>query len=116
MTAVSAEDLPITAIDPVSTNIVEKSYPSQQSEEESSPSNTIWVSADGVIEELKPGSFLDLYIQYANTCLPGVHRDYHLLVALVIQASVLGHKLTTDTNLQTNIAGVIVTVQGIGKS
>lgn len=63
-----------------------------------------------------PKSFLDLYIQYARTVLPNVPDDYHRLVGLVIQAAIVGPSLRTDTNLQTNLAGVIVSVQGVGKT
>jgi len=74
--------------------------------------------AETVITEsqFSPNSYLDLYLRYAKSRLPGVHADYHLLVGLAVQAALLGHNLVTDTGLQTNIAGVIVTVQGIGKS
>jgi Protein of unknown function (DUF3987) len=73
-------------------------------------------ATDGSDDVMPDATFLDLYTQYASGCLPQVHPDYHVLSGLVMQASLLGHKLRTATRLATNLAGLIVTVSGVGKS
>src|SRR5215831_13021822 len=73
-------------------------------------------ATDGSADVMPDATFLDLYTQYATGCLLQVHPDYHVLCGLVMQASLLGHKLRTATRLATNLAGLIVTVSGIGKS
>src|SRR5207244_423503 len=58
---------------------------------------------------------IDLYTAYASGCLSEVHPDYHILTGLVIEAALIGSKLKTSTDLNSNLAGLIVAISGVGK-
>jgi len=63
-----------------------------------------------------PEGFLGEYIKYASGKLSSVPNDYHVLICLALMAGVLAGKLQTPTRLRPTIAGVIVGIQGTGKT
>jgi hypothetical protein len=71
---------------------------------------------ESIITAQPCSGFLRDYMSYAGACLPSVPPDYHLATGLVLEAGILGGKLSTDTGLRPNLAALIVAFQGSGKS
>jgi hypothetical protein len=76
------------------------------------------LSADekAVVQQHPYRGFLRDFEKYAQECAPEVPPSYLTLVGLVLAAGVLAGRLKTDSDLRPNIAGLIVGIQGVGKS
>jgi len=80
------------------------------------PSRVLTPEEEELVGREAYSGWLRDYACYARSRLPQVPIDYHILTAFILAGGVLAARLQTDSGLRPNLAGVIVALQGSGKS